>query len=76
MSHAVSPQDRFGVDESCLEWTKAAASGTGNCIEVSAYQHHVLVRDSKDPHGPIVCFTSARWSDLLIGIRGGDFDRL
>ncbi|HKT05478.1 MAG TPA: DUF397 domain-containing protein, partial [Rugosimonospora sp.] len=32
------------------------------------------VRDSKDPHGPVLEFTAAEWSAFVDGAKGGEFD--
>lgn len=59
-------------------WRKADAStGNGNCVEVApAPEGGVLVRDSKDRGGPILCFTEAEWAAFLDGARRGEFDEL
>ncbi|MFG2842640.1 DUF397 domain-containing protein [Kitasatospora sp. NPDC048296] len=33
----------------------------------------VPVRDSKNPHGPILVFPAAAWKAFLSGVRAGDF---
>jgi hypothetical protein len=35
----------------------------------------VLVRDSKDPDGPKLAFTTAEWDAFLAGAKDGEFDR-
>ena len=46
-----------------LTWRTSSYSGSngGNCIEVAASAHAVAVRDSKDPHGPVLAFSSQQW---------------
>jgi len=34
----------------------------------------VLVRDSKNPDGPVLEFTAAEWDAFLAGLRNGEFD--
>ncbi|MFE7121978.1 DUF397 domain-containing protein [Streptomyces sp. NPDC057654] len=46
----------------CLEWTPATAATRGV----------IPVRDSKDPHGPALVFSSAAWSDFVAFIRATD----
>jgi hypothetical protein len=62
-----------------LVWRKARASGTGNCVQVSvgavSADEIVLVRDSKDPDGPHLRFTSREWDCFLTGVRDGEFAR-
>ncbi len=45
-------------------WRTSSYSGTsGNCIEVAAPSHRTrAVRDSKDPTGPVLRFTTDQWS--------------
>lgn len=45
-------------------WRRSSYSGTsGNCIEVAAPSHRTrAVRDSKDPTGPVLTFTTDQWS--------------
>jgi hypothetical protein len=33
----------------------------------------VAVRDSKDPHGPVLAFTSGEWRAFLVGVSEGQF---
>ena len=61
----------------CVEvaFRKASASATnGCCVEVGACACRVLVRDSKDPDGPVLSFTRAEWSAFLAGCKAGEFD--
>ncbi|MFF2659355.1 DUF397 domain-containing protein [Kitasatospora sp. NPDC058032] len=38
------------------------------------YPRTVPVRDSKDPHGPSLTFTSTAWASFVTAVRTGDFD--
>jgi Domain of unknown function (DUF397) len=59
-------------------WIKASKSfSNGNCIEVApAEDGGVLIRDSRDPDGPVLTFTPAEWDAFLDGARKGEFDHL
>jgi hypothetical protein len=48
-----------------LNWRKASYSGNngGQCVEVAA-RGPILVRDSKDPHGPVLEFTADTWREF------------
>jgi len=46
----------------------------GTCVEVGHDGDAVLVRDSKDPDGPVLRFTPAEWTAFLAGARDGEFD--
>lgn len=57
-------------------WRKSKFSGSGNaCVEVADLDADSrAVRDSKDPAGPALTFTTAAWSAFTTGIRAGEFD--
>ncbi|MEZ0073877.1 DUF397 domain-containing protein [Planotetraspora sp. GP83] len=57
-------------------WRKATRSNTvGNqCVEVAHLRHGIAVRDSKDPEGPKLMFTTSEWDAFLDGVKGGEFD--
>ncbi|MFI0370514.1 DUF397 domain-containing protein [Actinomadura sp. 1N219] len=44
-----------------LTWRKSSRSGSsgGNCVELASMDEKVAVRDSKDPHGPVLFVTRA-----------------
>ena len=56
-------------------WRKSSYSGgQGECVEVAGDLPHVAVRDSKDPAGPKLIFTSAEWRSFVASIRAGRHD--
>lgn len=70
----------------CVEvgvWHKSSLSGNGsNCVEVALadspqlgtdpeVDRLFLVRDSKDPDGPVLAFSPAEWDAFLITIKNG-----
>jgi hypothetical protein len=57
-------------------WFKATASnGTEGCVEVAHLKRWTVVRDSKNPVGPVHCYTPHEWASFLDGARAGEFDR-
>lgn len=58
-------------------WRKASSSGgSGNCVEVARLAGGTTaVRDSKDPDGTVLAFTSAEWDAFVDGVKAGEFDR-
>jgi hypothetical protein len=58
------------------QWRTASYSGgNGSCVEVASNLPGIVaVRDSKDREGPALAFTAEAWSELLRGIRDGEFD--
>jgi hypothetical protein len=58
-------------------WRKTSRSGnaTTECVEVADGGDVVGVRDSKDPHGPVLEFDRAQWAAFVAGVKAGSFDR-
>ena len=54
----------------CIEVAvnKAARCESGSCVEVGIDAGEVLIRDSKDPTGPVLRFTQAEWHAFVDGI--------
>lgn len=61
-----------------LDWRKSSySSGQPNqqCVEVANLpEGGRLVRDSKNPAGPRLAFTSSEWDAFVKGVRAGEFD--
>lgn len=54
------------ITERDLRWRKSLhSSGNGACIEVAAAEGRVVVRDSKDPVGPVLFCSVAGWRSFL-----------
>ncbi|MCX4976255.1 DUF397 domain-containing protein [Streptomyces sp. NBC_00620] len=65
----------MNVDLTRAQWRKARASqGNGECVEVAFVEEAVAMRDSKDPSGPVLLFTPAKWSAFTGGVQAGEFD--
>jgi hypothetical protein len=54
-----------------LRWRKSAASVSGECVEVASMEQTVVVRDSKDRHGPTLTFSTGTWRNFLITMHKG-----
>jgi hypothetical protein len=71
-------QPTLGVAADLLDgaiWHKSSYSGTqGNCVEVATNVAGVIVRDSKNPHGPKLVIEPAAWRDFMAGIRAGRYE--
>ncbi|MFB4305204.1 DUF397 domain-containing protein [Actinomadura sp. GTD37] len=63
-------------DLSAVKWRKASRSGHegGDCVEVANVPQVVAVRDSKDPDGPKLAFTTAEWRAFARRITSGIHD--
>jgi hypothetical protein len=57
-------------------WRKSQRSiGAGDCVEVGEDESgDVLVRNSKDPAGPVLRFDRATWQAFLADVKGSRFD--
>lgn len=58
-------------------WIKSSLSGyAGDCVEVAGLTgDRIRVRDSKDPKGPVLNFTTSEWDAFIGGVYNGEFDR-
>ncbi|MGC5009578.1 DUF397 domain-containing protein [Streptosporangium sp. DT93] len=63
-------------DLSHAAWRKSSLSGNGgaDCVEVASLPGSVAVRDSKDPGGVALLFSSGDWTAFLGRVKTGDFD--
>jgi len=64
------------VSKNQAGWFKSSFSASGSCVEVNRLDALVLLRDSKDPDGPVLRFNLAEWAAFLAGVRAGEFDLL
>ncbi|TMR97999.1 DUF397 domain-containing protein [Nonomuraea basaltis] len=64
------------IDLSQAKFRKSSYSGSGNnCVEVATNLPGVVVmRDSKDPHGPALVFTRPDFEAFTAGVKDGQFD--
>jgi hypothetical protein len=44
------------------------------CVDVAVRDEQVLLRDSKDPAGPVLRFCFREWQVFLRGVRAGEFE--
>lgn len=63
-------------DEGLLWFKSSRSAGNGACVEVAfAMSDIVAMRDSKDPHGPVLRFPATAWRGFIADVRSGGFDR-
>jgi hypothetical protein len=59
-------------------WRKSSYSNggqQGSCVEVArGLPGIVAVRDSKDPHGPVLAVAPAGWRDFLADVKTGQHE--
>jgi hypothetical protein len=58
-------------------WVKASRSShSGECVELRRHRGTVEVRDSKNPHGPVLSFSAAQFTAWLDGADDGEYGHL
>lgn len=58
-------------------WRKTSYSGNGgsDCVEVATSRPGaVAVRDSKDPHGPMLTLEPTPWRNFIADVKAGRHD--
>lgn len=63
-----------GIDHG---WRKSSRSGNGGgeCVEVATHQPGTIaVRDSKDPHGPVLTVAPAGWRNFTADVKAAQHD--
>jgi hypothetical protein len=64
------------ADLSGAIWRKSTASqDNGGCVEVAEMPGHIAIRDSKQPDGPVLVFSTHEWDCFLDGVAKGEFPR-
>ncbi|MBO8195319.1 DUF397 domain-containing protein [Streptomyces oryzae] len=64
------------VEVADAAWRKSSYSNQagGDCVEVADGVPGVVpVRDSKDPHGPVLTFPATGWAGFVGAVKGGRF---
>ncbi|MET9175411.1 DUF397 domain-containing protein [Streptomyces misionensis] len=61
------------LDLSSVTWRKSSYSNTsgGDCLEVSDNHPTTPVRDSKNPHDPVLLFTDPAWAAFVGAVGRG-----
>jgi len=55
-------------------WRKSPFCGTNSCVEVAKVGESYALRDSKNPEGPVLAFTSHEWEAFVAGVSAGAFN--
>jgi uncharacterized protein DUF397 len=55
-------------------WHKSSYSNEqGNCVEAAHGEPGIVVRDSKDPGGPVLRFGVAEWATFTSDVKAGSY---
>jgi len=58
-------------------WQRSEFCGSQACVEVArTAPDEFLVRDAKNPEGPVLSFDRTEWDAFVAGVRAGNFDSL
>ncbi len=68
---------RSANNGACVEtaylWRKSSRStNNGTCVETATLVDQVAVRDSKDPHGPVLVFGTGPWRAFIAAVTSGE----
>lgn len=75
MTDSVWIKSSYSSQNDCVEFRKSSYSSSNDgCVEFGQEGDAVLVRDSKDPQGPVLTFTPKEWKMFLLGAKDGEFD--
>jgi hypothetical protein len=55
------------------DWKKSPYSGEASCVEVKSTGDAFLVRDTKNPDGPVLEFTNPEFMAFVAGVHMGHF---
>lgn len=77
LKHFLAMQKKWQSGGFASTWIKSSLSQyNGNCVEVAGLADDIIwVRDSKNPRGRVLGFTTAEWDAFIGGVRNGEFDR-
>lgn len=58
------------------QWRKSSHSGAegGDCVEVAGLRPAIGIRDSTNPHGPVLLLPETQWQTLAHLIKAGQYD--
>lgn len=61
--------------EANSQWKKSShVSKNGGSVEVKITADAIMLRDSKNPEGPVLIYTQGEWDAFIGGAKDGEFD--
>jgi uncharacterized protein DUF397 len=55
-------------------WRRSSLCAGGECVEVARLDDMIVMRDSKDPGGQVLRYTTEEFRFLVRGIKAGGYD--
>jgi len=55
-------------------WRRPSFCASGECVEIAELNGMVVMRDSKDPHGHMLHYTTEEWRAFIRSIKAGNYD--
>ena len=60
---------------STANWRRSRRCESNQCVEFASIGGEMVgLRDSADPHGPVLAFARPDWTAFVAGVRAGEFD--
>jgi hypothetical protein len=57
-------------------WYRSSRCESASCVEVMATSEAMLIRDSKDPLGPVLSLSREQYTQFVSAVRSGIHDRI
>jgi Domain of unknown function (DUF397) len=68
----MTTQPQTAAETPTVAWRKSNyTQANGQCVELAALAGQIAVRDSKDPHGPMLLFRPASFAAFLNKTKAG-----
>jgi hypothetical protein len=71
--HEEEGEIRVDLNRPPNAWRRSTFCASGACVEVAKADESYMVRDSKDPEGPVLTFNQGEWDAFVAGVRAGEF---
>jgi hypothetical protein len=71
-----SLHDGAGEAAPALAWRKSSFCASGECVEITARDGMVLIRDSKAPQSGVLTYSADEFRSFVRGVMAGEFSDL
>ena len=62
------------MEQERSSWQWHGGCADTQCVEIAREGDRVLMRDSKDPDGPMLTFSRESWEQFVEAAKNGEFD--